>query len=63
MRNTDEYKRNKLTYALLWKHCTMQLQNSLRAIEDFEDIDASEDIVMLCKDIKANLHGGSHEQC
>ena len=53
MRNEDEYKRNKkLTYALLWKHCTMQLQNSLRAMEDFEDIDASEDVVMLWKEIK-----------
>ena len=36
----------------MWKHCTMQLQNSLRAMEDFEDIDASEDVVMLWKDIK-----------
>ena len=64
MRNEDEYKRNKmLTNALLWKHYTMQLQNSLRAMEDFENIDASEDVMMLRKEIKRICTVGLMKQC
>ena len=56
MKREDEYKENKkLTYALLWKHCSTQLQNLIRAIDDFEDMDKKKDVVRLWSEVKNNV--------
>ena len=60
MKREDEYKENKkLTYALLWKHCSTQLQNLIRAIEDFEDMDKKKDVVRLWSEVKKQCTVGT----
>jgi hypothetical protein len=53
MKRQEEYNVNKkLAYGILWKHCTLPLQNCIRSAEGFEDIERDEDVVRLWKEVK-----------
>ena len=53
MKREDDFKFNmKLTYGVLWKHCSLALQNSLRSMSEYEEYSSEEDVHALWTDIK-----------
>jgi hypothetical protein len=53
LKREEEFKFNKkLAYGVLWKHCSLALQNSIRGIAEFERISSEEDVVTLWIEVK-----------
>jgi len=53
MKREDDFKFNMtLTYGVLWKHCSLALQNSLRSMSEYEEYSSEEDVHALWTDIK-----------
>ena len=49
----EDYKFNKkLVYGVLWKHCSLPLQNSIRGTEGFSATVRDEDVVSLWAEVK-----------
>jgi hypothetical protein len=64
MKREDDFKFNmKLTYGVLWKHCSLALQNSLRSMSKYEEYSSEEDVHALWTDIKRLCTVGLLYQC
>ena len=53
MRREEEYLYNKkLSYGVLWKHCSLALQNSIRGTLDYTEMSETEDALQLWESVK-----------
>ena len=53
MHREEEYLYNKkLSYGVLWKHCSLALQNSIRRTIDYTEMSESEDAMQLWENVK-----------
>jgi len=53
MHREEEYLYNKkLSYGVLWKHCSLALQNPIRGTIDCTEMSESEDALQLWENVK-----------